>query len=282
MKEATQRYRALIGHALHALESRCSKCPRGSYKAIQGDSLELCVPCPASIAVSSDDRRTCECFRLGGGAGYNATTHKLAFEDGQHCVAVLTSYRDEAEQNRRRLSRLVSSTRFTRTRQFECEKGHYCTDGVRYRCPAGFYGYQSRETSPWCSGLCDAGYYCPFGSSARNQIACGAADASVYCPRGSVVPTRVTPGYYTARVDGWRTGGTNDWQEYNETIRDRQVKCPKGYFCIQGRRHRCPAGRYGAVEGETSPYVRHVIRRLHFVQRVSLRRISVLTRVCIS
>lgn len=64
----------------------------------------------------------------------------------------------------------IVSTRFTRTRQYECEPGYYCIDGIRYRCPAGYYGYAPRLTSAWCSGKCDSGYYCPLASTSRTQV----------------------------------------------------------------------------------------------------------------
>lgn len=46
-----------------------------------------------------------------------------------------------------------------------CEKGHYCTNGVKFPCPAGSFGSSLEETSHLCSGPCPAGFFCPEGSS---------------------------------------------------------------------------------------------------------------------
>ena len=63
-----------------------------------------------------------------------------------------------------------------------------------------------------------------------------------YCPTGmttgSGVPKIVKPGYYTV-------GG----EHLTNKTRFAQRICPVGHYCTDGRRIRCPAGRYGGSEG---------------------------------
>ena len=65
---------------------------------------------------------------------------------------------------------------------------------------------------------------------------------SVYCPSGmntgSPVPIRVSEGYYTV-------GG----EHLTNKTRFAQRICPVGHYCEDGRKIRCPAGRYGGKEG---------------------------------
>ena len=48
-------------------------------------------------------------------------------------------------------------TAFSSQRQVQCESGFYCTEGVRWACPPGFYGNVSGLSTPYCSGPCAAG-----------------------------------------------------------------------------------------------------------------------------
>ena len=61
-----------------------------------------------------------------------------------------------------------------------CPEGSYCVDGSLYPCDAGRYGDDIGMTSPNCSGACEAGYYCPPGSTSPQAQDCGSA--LVYCP----------------------------------------------------------------------------------------------------
>ena len=72
--------------------SRCKLCPEGTFKAEQGDDEALCRACPSETTTSTDDRRSCACFRLAGGQAHNDTTHRLHF-DGTECLAIPRSYR---------------------------------------------------------------------------------------------------------------------------------------------------------------------------------------------
>ena len=50
----------------------------------------------------------------------------------------------------------------------------YCSgDGSLLTCPAGVYGASAGLTTAACSGLCQAGYYCPAGSASATAFECG-------------------------------------------------------------------------------------------------------------
>ena len=105
---------------------------------------------------------------------------------------------------------------FTRQqRQYECTKGYFCTQAVRYPCFPGTYGNRNRETDSNCTGFCDAGYYCPWGSTSARQEPCG--NPSYYCPTGSRFPIAIEPGFYSL--------SDNDEPFDRKT---QQVICPKG------------------------------------------------------
>ena len=62
-----------------------------------------------------------------------------------------------------------------------CDPGSYCQLGVKTPCTAGRYGNRSGETNDSCSGVCEAGYYCPPGSTSPREQQCGAVN--MYCPQ---------------------------------------------------------------------------------------------------
>ena len=72
-----------------------------------------------------------------------------------------------------------------RSKEMECEPGHYCLQGLRYRCPAGRYGALRRETNPTCQGSCAEGYYCQWSSISPYANPCGSAEK--ICIEGSSV-----------------------------------------------------------------------------------------------
>eukprot|EP01035_Chromulina_nebulosa_P019898 gene19898-25853_t len=131
--------------------------------------------------------------------------------------------------------------------QIKCPKGSYCLHGMKYDCPGGYYGIKSGEFNSTCSGLCEAGFYCPPSSISKRQYSCG--NSSVYCPIGSSSPRFVTLGYYTS---GTVTNDTIDQTglHYLRLHRVSQSLCEPGYYCpSDGIRRLCPAGRYGSSSG---------------------------------
>ena len=125
---------------------------------------------------------------------------------------------------------------YPRTGQSLCPIGSYCNLGVKHPCPAGTYGSSEGLTTSQCSGMCEAGYYCPAGSTSATANDCGSADK--YCPAGSGSPIDVSEGYYSGPEDS------------NEANRSEQTICPAGSYCIDGVKNECPAGTYGSSEME--------------------------------
>ena len=64
-------------------------------------------------------------------------------------------------------------------------------DGGVYPCPAGSWG-DAAPQKVFCAGQCQAGYYCPPGSSSATQVPCGSN--AVYCPFGAAAPVAVPAG----------------------------------------------------------------------------------------
>ena len=114
---------------------------------------------------------------------------------------------------------------------------YYCIGGIKQPCPPGTFGATYGLHSKACSGPCRAGFTCPEASVHDDEVACGAQD--YYCPAGAGVRTAVSVGYYTTE------GSTHN--------RVSQALCgPKGYWCAEGVRKKCPAGRYGDAVGMTT------------------------------
>ena len=147
-----------------------------------------------------------------------------------------------------------------------CEAGFYCVNGVRSKCPAGRYGSTAGLNSALCSGVCQAGHYCPIGSVSATANKCGASThftnsttgekeaqdrggAALYCPEGTGMPLSVPPGYYSVGIQG--TDGADgdndklldtsansgvDYGMDNELdLRAGIVRCPVGWYCAGHR-----------------------------------------------
>jgi hypothetical protein len=222
----------------------CDLCPVGKFKSVRGDDKALCVNCPIQQygngdfgRKSSEDRTTCECERLDGGAEFDFLWFN---ETSAECVSVSKGFVGPHSAAKRDDSQRV------KPEQMECERGHYCVGGLKYQCPAGYYGDQLRETRTTCAGKCSAGYYCPLGSSSPTEFKCGTANefdgapsASLICPEGSSKPVRVTAGYYSN-------------EEVSETTRSYQIECPPGYYCVGAKRYECFPGYFGSSTKNTA------------------------------
>ena len=134
----------------------------------------------------------------------------------------------------------------THHKQVMCEVGYYCTDGVKYSCPAGTYGaIQGARDASQCQE-CEAGYYCTSHpnppTTNETRIACGKED--MFCPAGSVRPRHVEPGFFSI----------NEYSQEMEsnstaTTRTAQVVSPPGWYAVGGIKKPCPAGTYGDTPG---------------------------------
>ena len=135
-----------------------------------------------------------------------------------------------------------------------CPVGFYCPgDGRRLPCPSGRFGEIEGQSSPYCSGLCTPGYYCPLGSYSHTQYKCGGAN--LYCPKGSSIPTRVDKGFYTIHTAD-NDHGSADKAKYldpqNLTM-SAQVLTEPGYWSWNGIKYNCPEGTFGFEYGLTDP-----------------------------
>ncbi len=143
----------------------------------------------------------------------------------------------------------------------ECPAGRYLSleystsdyNSISYSCrycPPGRYGARSGLRDAFCSGSCEAGYYCPEGSTSATQNPCGSVD--VYCPEGSIRPISSSAGKYT--INFINATGSNvsseqlEQKKYNK-IQSATSLCTYGHYCIEGQQIPCPLGRYGNTIG---------------------------------
>lgn len=192
-------------------------CDAGFYGAKEGLTSKTCSgPCPAGYFCPSgtDDPHHHPCG--------NETLY-CPVQSSQPLVIPLGSYG---------IGRSVT----TQDAIVKCPAGYYCQFGQRFVCPGGTYGASQSLSSPQCSGLCPAGYYCPTGST--KPLPCG-AHRNKYCPAGSSHPHSVLLGYYAV-------------QEVKGAGFAAQDLCPPGYYCIDGVKSICTAGRFGSVSGSTN------------------------------
>ena len=114
----------------------------------------------------------------------------------------------------------------------KCEPGFYCAkDNIKRSCPAGRYGRTAGLTSASCSGPCPLGYYCPQQTS--DPIQCGGSN--VFCPLESPEPKIARQGFYTI--------GADTPKDPKNTTQHREQLCEAGFYCIDGIKMPCPAGR---------------------------------------
>lgn len=90
------------------------------------------------------------------------------------------------------------------------------------------------------------GVYCPLisGNPLIHETAlnypCGGAH--LYCPLRSPKPLTVSLGYYSI-------GGEGFGSDIEHLFRVDQKICPKGSYCVLGRKYSCPSGRFGDKTG---------------------------------
>jgi hypothetical protein len=87
-------------------------------------------------------------------------------------------------------------------------------------CVGGRFGSSPALTTPDCSGTCDAGFYCPAGSTSSRAFACGGVAS--FCPTGSASPSPVGAGNYSIPLSS----------PLNQ--RSGQAACPPNRVCSGG------------------------------------------------
>lgn len=204
-------------------------CPPGTYGPTS--QLTKCMPCPVAAVCANP-----------------ATTVPTPLQAGRYGnnITGLTRH-DEAPL---------------------CPAGQYCplASTKPTPCPAGVFGSTAGASRPDCrltndspSSQCPAGYVCVNGTVNPFNIPCGSTDArntisnvvnrassvydeglgdAAYCPPGSPVPRLADSGYYTVGPNNAKT--------------DQRI-CSPGFYCLDGTKRACPAGKYGAVAGLAIP-----------------------------
>jgi len=204
---------------------KCTLCEVGTYKYQKGNEENLCLPC-FGAAHSNEDRISCTCI-------------EAQDRDRKSHFDILTGKCERVQENSipLNINEYIENTQLTKEKEFPCEKGYWCKDGVRRPCPAGSYGDLEKETRPGCRGKCLQGFWCGNASTMSNQNKCGGPNS--FCPEGSSYPSYVSRGYFTNA-------------EGNPMTRDSQTICPQGFYCRDGVQIKCPAGRYGKKLGLSS------------------------------
>lgn len=121
-----------------------------------------------------------------------------------------------------------------------CPLGYWCSEGVKYTCPAGTYGSATGLSDASCSGLCPQGFYCPAASENPYKHSCGKSPKK-YCPEGSERALVTGKGHYAVISHAFNDGGFS-----------KEIMCPRGSYCIDGVRHDCPGGHYGSTMQQTN------------------------------
>ncbi|GMH53582.1 hypothetical protein TrRE_jg872, partial [Triparma retinervis] len=156
-------------------------------------------------------------------------------------------------------------TNKTTTATSKCSPGRYAkysNQDLCLPCPAGRYNLEGGSckngecdgfTDDQCSGICEAGYFCPSGSSSPREQPCGGPE--YYCPAGAVDKQRVNAGFYSTPLDS-----PSEFGSINSTktvkgrkkmeasfIREAQTPCEPAYYCTgDGLRRACSeAGAFG-------------------------------------
>eukprot|EP00948_MAST-09A_sp_MAST-9A-sp1_P001588 g1588.t1 len=251
-------------------------CPKASTTATQIPCGRPDVYCPEGASAPTGVRKGYYTLRLGQSAQISTVeiSHPASFIGRE-----FQSFRTED----------LHLT--TRTEEKECEEGYYCSGGLRYQCKGGYYGNAKGLWQDTCSGVCSAGYFCPSGSTSATQYICGGynlycpegaasptqvefgyytitdntlsgmtirssrtdcyhnnalcivvnhGDAISLSELGVVIPTTATRHFnHETHVGG-------------ETVRQRQILCEEGHYCVNGRRYECLPGTFGNKVGETS------------------------------
>ncbi len=139
-----------------------------------------------------------------------------------------------------------------RTGEELCLAGHYCLEGLSYKCPAGRYGLRRGETNPLCTGPCLEGYYCPEGSISAKERKC--MGTNEFCPPASRSPAAVRNGFFTisSYSDEFIALQHGKLDSDVPSTMTHEAQCGSGRYCIDGVAFKCPAGRYGSEAGLTS------------------------------
>ncbi|KAJ1420393.1 hypothetical protein B484DRAFT_351281 [Ochromonadaceae sp. CCMP2298] len=238
----------------------CQLCPNGTYKAVPGDHKSLCLACDEAQMQSTPGRLQCACLTvLGGGflSWFNITS-SLCQSKVLSQVPLIDSSAWIFNTSNHPFSSGASNTpgtgsdsySLTRYAQAPCEAGHYCLQGLRYKCPQGRFGALSQETRALCEGVCSAGYFCLAASTSPMSYPCGGAN--FICPEESFEPLLVPAGYYSN-------------EDTPPLLRHSMSLCPMGYHCPgDGLRYACGQGTFTDKLGTVNAHCMGSCDRGHY------------------
>ena len=138
----------------------------------------------------------------------------------------------------------VGGTNTTREYQQIAPVGHYAIGGVLLPCHAGHFGSTEGLSNDSCSGICEAGFYCPETSSSPRQVACGGEDR--FCPPGSESPTMVQIGFYTTKEEEPCRPGTYRERTSNDNVQVSPIATAR----TDGKCVPCKDGTYKHLSGD--------------------------------
>ena len=164
----------------------------------------------------------------------NTTTNKWGARVCEHCVA---GFNCSSDANWGYTRDCLAGTYCAEAESGYCNAGYYCPLGSTTKqgegvCDAGYYCPAGSATKQG-DGMCDTGYYCPAGSATKQGD--GMCEAGYYCPAGSATKQGVgvcDAGYYCPA--GSATNTTLCKGGYYCPNSSTEVVCETGYHCPAG------------------------------------------------
>ena len=114
--------------------------------------------------------------------------------------------------------------------------------------------------------VCAAGFFCPLTSVQQNtSVPCGLSTKQ-YCPPGHSHPLPTSLGYFVTGLVSPSSSALSDVAQGSaeEGGHSSQAICPRGSYCIEGKRYLCPAGRYGSSLANTNSSCSGVCTEGHY------------------
>lgn len=257
-----------LGHYCPSGSTTPTKCPPGAFGAYTGLKDSTCaVPCSEELCSNQDisDAQCKEGFYCEEGSSTPVPTEcggsdVFCPKASSAPIPVSPGYYSIGG---------TSSTQ--RTDQTQCELGYYCNKGVKIPCPPGVYGSDVALTTPECSALCPAGYYCPTASRNGTSRRCpagrygnttGLANSACtdlcapgyYCPEGSTSQYELECGDYISVYRDGLSGIVATEVTRNALYcppgSPKPLVVPPGYYSIHGNSSTrddirvCPPGTY--------------------------------------
>ena len=211
----TRSAQSLCEEGHYCLHGRKIRCPSGRYGGTQGLKNSSCTG-------------TCDPGYFCPQGSSSARQIECGSEWGVRAPCVVTGMG---------LTSLVE-----RSGERRCEDDHGIYQKQTHSQGTGHFSVHHQETEDY-STINPRQYHYHTSTFHTSRVRLSGTPGSVYCPEGSSIPRQVTAGYYT-------TGGN----ETTNRTRHSQMRVEPGYFAEQGRKYRCPPGRYGNAYGLSTEF----------------------------